>query len=138
MLFQIIYWKEGKRMKRLIVFLITFTFIFQLLSPTVYAEADLNHTKFEDDLYEFFQSDYYKNLLDRDKYSYMKFASDFRSDIISQYLIETVDYLINTGVEPDVDEYIKTLAAYTIRPQVFLYGVFRLATLFLIIRPEQR
>lgn len=96
-------------MKRLIVFLITFTFIFQLLSPTVYAEADLNHTKFEDDLYEFFQSDYYKNLLDRDKYSYMKFASDFRSDIISQYLIETVDYLINTGVEPDVDEYIKTL-----------------------------
>lgn len=69
--------------------------------PTGYASGEK--------LFQYMQGDDGKLLILRKNYGYMTFIENFRSDVLSLYLLEMTDKLINTGAEPDKEKYMETL-----------------------------
>lgn len=60
-------------------------------------------------LFQYMQGDDQELLILRKNYGYMTFIEDFRSNVLSLYLLEMTDKLIDTGDKPDKDKYMEIL-----------------------------
>ena len=61
-------------------------------------------------MYEFTTGNSYKYLVTSSNFSYMKFVSEFRSNVAELYLIEMIDRFAKTGAAPEVNDYIQALS----------------------------
>lgn len=74
------------------------------------SEENSEYSDFVKYMYKFTTGSSYKYLVISSNFSYMKFVSEFRSNVAELYLIEMVDRLAKTGAAPDVNAYIEALA----------------------------
>lgn len=111
-------------MKKIISVVLLCALVFNSVSITVWAEEydstseaqkneseeDSEYSDFVKYMYKFTTGSSYKYLVISSNFSYMKFVSEFRSNVAELYLIEMVDRLAKTGAAPDVNAYIEALA----------------------------
>lgn len=71
--------------------------------------ANTEKTGMEEELYLFLKGNNYEYLVSRANFSYMKFVSEFRENIISQYLVNMLDAFAEYGSEPDEQMYMEAL-----------------------------
>lgn len=79
---------------------------------TVFAEnKDSNKfsSQYGENLLEYLQSDDAKRLILRTNYGYMSFVENFNSDVLSLYLLNMADLLIDSGAKPDKEKYMEVL-----------------------------
>ena len=98
-------------MKRMISILIV---IVTVLAAGVPGKADSTKASIANSasgerLFEYLQGENGKLLTLRSNYGYMTFIEDFKSDVLSLYLLEMTDMLIDTGAEPDKEKYMEVL-----------------------------
>lgn len=111
-------------MKKIISVVLLCALVFNSVSITVWAEEydstseaqrneseeDSEYSDFVKYMYKFTTGSSYKYLVISSNFSYMKFVSEFQSNVAELYLIEMVDRLAKTGAAPDVNAYIEALA----------------------------
>ena len=111
-------------MKKIISVVLLCALVFNSVSITVWAEEydstseaqkneseeNSEYSDFVKYMYKFTTGSSYKYLVISSNFSYMKFVSEFRSNVAELYLIEMVDRLAKTGAAPDVNAYIEALA----------------------------
>lgn len=111
-------------MKKIISVVLLCALVFNSVSITVWAEEydstseaqkneseeNSEYSDFVKYMYKFTTGSSYKYLVISSNFSYMKFVSEFRSNVAELYLIEMVDRLAKTGATPDVNAYIEALA----------------------------
>lgn len=97
-------------MKKIISILLIAMLMLSLSVPVFAKESSgLPAFSSEKRLFQYMQGDNEELLILRKNYGYMTFIADFRSDVLSLYLLEMTDKLIDTGVTPDKEKYMETL-----------------------------
>ena len=110
-------------MKKIISMVLLCALIFNSISITVWSKEydsvsevqeneikDQEYSDFEEYMYKFTTGNSYKYLVTSSNFSYMKFVSEFQSNVAELYLIEMIDRFAKTGAAPEVNDYIKALA----------------------------
>lgn len=98
-------------MKRIISLMLA---IVMLLSASVPVMADNEnnvqpYSEYGENMLDYLKTDNHKLLVLRENYGYMQFVEEFKTDVLSLYLMEMTDKLIETGTEPDEKKYIEVL-----------------------------
>ncbi len=97
--------------KKIIAIVLVMTMMFSSIISVFAEETDSDHfsSEYGENLLEYLQGEDGKRLILRTNYSYMSFVEKFNSDVLSLYLLNMADLLIDSGAKPDKEKYMKVL-----------------------------
>lgn len=97
--------------KKIIAIVLAITMMFSSIISVFAEETDSDHfsSEYGENLLEYLQGEDGKRLILRTNYGYMSFVEKFNSDVLSLYLFNMADLLIDSGAKPDKEKYMEVL-----------------------------
>ena len=97
--------------KKISAIVLVMTMMFSSIISVFAEETDSDHfaSEYGENLLEYLQGEDGKRLILRTNYGYMSFVENFNSDVLSLYLLNMADLLIDSGAKPDKEKYMEVL-----------------------------
>ena len=97
--------------KKIMAIVLAMTMIFSSIISVFAEETDSDHfsSEYGENLLEYLQGEDGKRLILHTNYGYMSFVENFNSDVLSLYLLNMADLLIDSGAKPDKEKYMEVL-----------------------------
>lgn len=97
--------------KKIMAIVLAMTMMFSSIISVFAEETDSDHflSEYGENLLEYLQGEDGKRLILRTNYGYMSFVENFNSDVLSLYLLNMADLLIDSGAKPDKEKYMEVL-----------------------------